>query len=184
MLQDQFSNIISLIRQSQANALRSVNTELINLYWQVGEYISRQLAGAAWGEKTVDELAEYISNHHPEIKGFNRRGLYRMKQFYELYNNSSIVSSVLTQLQVPDNQKSAIVSTVSTQFNLSDIRNTLVVKISWSHHTLIMSRCRLPEEIEFYIKQSIKENYSVRELDRQISSSLFERVMIGNHNLP
>jgi len=184
MLPDQFSNIVSLIRQSQANALRAVNTELINLYWQVGEYISRQVAGAAWGEKTVDELAEYISNHHPDIKGFNRRGLYRMKQFYELYNNSSIVPTAMTQLQSTDKQIFTIVSTVSTQFSLSDIRNTLLTKISWSHHTLIMSRCRLPEEIEFYLKQSIKESYSVRELDRQISSSLFERVMIGNHNLP
>jgi len=113
MLFDQFANVISLIRQAQANAVRAVNTELINLYWQVGEYISRQVAGATWGEKTVEELAEYISNRHPEIKGFNRRGLYRMKQFDELYNNSSIVSPLLTQ------------------FNLSDIRNNIVSKITW-----------------------------------------------------
>ena len=184
MLQDQFANIISLIRQSQANAVKAVNTELINLYWRVGGYISHQLAGAAWGEKTVDELAEYISGRHPEIKGFNRRGLYRMKQFYELYNNSSIVSTLSPQLQNAENQTSIIVSPLATQFNVSDIRNTVLVKISWSHHLLIMARCRLPEEIEFYVKQSIKENYSKRELDRQISSSLFERVMIGNHKLP
>ena len=123
MLQDQFANIISLIRQAQANAVKAVNTELINLYWQVGEYISAQVAGAAWGEKTVDELAEYISSRHPEIKGFNRRGLYRMKQFYELYNNSSIVSPLLTQLQSSENQSVIIVSRPSTQFNLSDIRS-------------------------------------------------------------
>jgi predicted nuclease of restriction endonuclease-like (RecB) superfamily len=183
MLHEQFANIISLIRQSQANAVRAVNTELINLYWQVGEYISKQVTATAWGEKTVDELSEYISKTHPEIKGFNRRGLYRMKQFYELYNNLSIVSSVSAQLQNIDNQSNIIVSTVSAQFELSDIRNTLLTKISWSHHLLIMSRCRQPEEIEFYLKQGIKENYSVRELDRQISSSLFERVMISNHKL-
>lgn len=134
MLQDQFVNIISLIRQSQANAVRAVNTELINLYWQVGEYISRQVAAATWGEKTVDELAEYISNRHPDIKGFNRRGIYRMKQFYELYNNSPIVSSVMTQLQLTENQSPKIVSTVLTQFNLSDIRGNVLSKISWSHH--------------------------------------------------
>src|ERR1700733_12527207 len=119
MLQDQFSNVISLIPQSQANALRAVNTELINLYWQVGEYISRQVAGAEWGEKTVDELAEFIAKQHPDIKGFNRRGLYRMKQFYELYNVLSIVSPVVTQLQLAENQQSIIVSPVVTQFSLS-----------------------------------------------------------------
>ena len=122
MFPEQFSNIISLIRQAQTNAVRAVNTELINLYWQVGEYISRQVAAAAWGEKTVDELAEFISNQHPDIKGFNRRGLYRMKQFFELYNNSSIVSPVMTQLQNNDNQQFIIVSPVVTQFNLSGIR--------------------------------------------------------------
>ncbi len=183
MLSDQFTSIISLIRHSQANAIRAVNSELINLYWQVGEYISRQLVAAEWGDKTVDELAEYIASRHPDIKGFNRRGLYRMKQFYELYNNSLIVSTAETQLQSIEKQTLKIVSPLATQFNLSDIRKTLLVQISWSHHLLIMSRCRIFEEVEYYLKLSIKERYSKRELDRQISSSTFERVMIGNQNI-
>ena len=79
MLNDLFTNVVSLIRQAQSNSIRAVNTELINLYWQVGEYISHQVAASEWGEKTVDELAEYIAGNHPDIKGFNRRGLYRMK---------------------------------------------------------------------------------------------------------
>lgn len=53
------------------------------MYWQVGEYISRRIATASWGGKTVDELAAYLKRNHPELKGFNRRGLYRMKQFYD-----------------------------------------------------------------------------------------------------
>ena len=107
-----------------------------------------------------------------------------MKQFYELYNNLPIVSTVVTQLQNTVNQSSIIVSPLAIQFNLSDIRKTLLVQISWSHHLLIMSRCRIPEEVEFYLRLSIKERYSKRELDRQISSSTFERVMIANHKLP
>ena len=107
-----------------------------------------------------------------------------MKQFYELYNNLPIVSTVVTQLQNTVNQSSIIVSPLVIQFNLSDIRKTLLVQISWSHHLLIMSRCRIPEEVEFYLRLSIKERYSKRELDRQISSSTFERVMIANHKLP
>ena len=87
MLQQEFADIIGLIKQSQANAVRAVNTELVNLYWQVGEFISRQVAAATWGDKTIEELAVFIEKQHPDIKGFNRRGLYRMKQFYETYNN-------------------------------------------------------------------------------------------------
>lgn len=57
---------------------------------------------------------------------------------------------------------------------------TLLAEISWSHNIAIFSRCKTSEEREFYLKQSIKERYSFRELERQISSSLFERAVIGN----
>lgn len=55
-----------------------------------------------------------------------------------------------------------------------------MAQISWTHHLTIFSRCKTEEEREFYLRLSIKENYSVRELDRQISASLFERTMLGN----
>ncbi len=58
--------------------------------------------------------------------------------------------------------------------------STLLREVSWSHNLAIFSRCKNIEEREFYLKLSKQENYSVRELDRQISASLFERTMIGN----
>ena len=59
----------------------------------------------------------------------------------------------------------------------------LVRELSWSHNLAIFSRCDSVEEKEFYLKISKEENYSKRELDRQISASLFERTMIGNAKL-
>ena len=56
----EFAEIIELIKQSRATAIKAVNTELINLYWNVGAYLDKQLANANWGEKTVDELASFI----------------------------------------------------------------------------------------------------------------------------
>lgn len=61
--------------------------------------------------------------------------------------------------------------------------STLLREISWSHNLSIFSRCKSSEEREFYIKLTKQENYSFRELERQISSSLFERTMIGNSKL-
>ncbi|GEN66163.1 hypothetical protein CRH01_07310 [Chryseobacterium rhizosphaerae] len=61
--------------------------------------------------------------------------------------------------------------------------STLLREISWSHNLAIFSRCKTIEEQEFYIKLTKQENYSFRELERQISSSLFERTMIGNSKL-
>jgi len=179
-----FLEIVHLIKNAQNNAVSSINIEMINLYWNVGQYISLQLSRTAWGNKTIDELAAFIQREHPEIKGFNRRGLYRMKQFFETYSSASFVPLPMTQIQSPDNQSNKIVSLPMTQFESSDIRKTILAKISWTHHLTIISRTKTDEEREFYLNLCIKERYTVKELDRQIDSGIFERVMIGNVAIP
>lgn len=197
MPDNQFADIIELIKQSRAAAIKAVNTELINLYWNVGAYISKRLTEANWGEKTVDELAVFIQENHPELKGFTRTGLYRMVQFYEIYASSVFVAPVVRQMQNTENQDTEIVSAVrtqlendhkevsaaGTQLEISDIRNSILAKLSWTHHRIIFSRCKTEEEREFYIRVSIKDNYSSRDMERQIDSGIFERVMIGNQKL-
>jgi hypothetical protein len=76
----QFSEVVSMIHQARYNAIKSVNAELVKLYWSIGEYISKKIAAAEWGDAVVDQLASYIQNSHPEFIGFTRRGLYRMRQ--------------------------------------------------------------------------------------------------------
>ena len=167
MLQSQFTDIIQLIKQSRNTAIKAVNTELINLYWNVWAYINKQLATANWGEKTVDELAAFIQKNHPELKGFNRRGLYRMKQFYETYSSLALVLPLATQIQTTESQDPEIVSPLATQLEMNNIRANILSKISWSHHLIIMSRAKIDEEREFYIRLCIKEKYGKRELERQ-----------------
>ena len=93
-----FTEVLTMIRQARYAAVKSVNAEQIKLYWQVGEYISKKLESAQWGEGVVDGLADYIQTNNPEFKGFTRRGLYRMRQFYETYRQKRFVSAVLTQI--------------------------------------------------------------------------------------
>ena len=90
--------IVDMIEQARQNALRSVNAELITLYWNVGKYLSEESAKSSWGNSFIDETANYIKENCPGIKGFNRRGLYRMRQFYETYNGNEFVSALLTQI--------------------------------------------------------------------------------------
>ncbi|WP_116788991.1 PDDEXK nuclease domain-containing protein [Flavobacterium psychrotrophum] len=181
-MENNFIEIVQIIKQSRTNAIKAVNAELINLYWNVGRYISNKLNHADWGDKTVTELSAYIQRNNPELKGFNSRGLYRMIQFYESYpENHKLIMSSSNSLS-SENQESAIVSSLMTQFKAIDIKESIIVRISWTHHMTIFSRCKLMEEREFYIKLSIRESYSVRELDRQISSSLFERAMTSENS--
>lgn len=82
----------------------------------------------------MDELANFIQKEHPKLKGFNRRGLYRMRQFFESYKDSEIVSSTRTQLQDSESQNDIIVSSTRTQFQMWDIKQTVLTELSWTHH--------------------------------------------------
>lgn len=146
-MKDRFVDVIRLIKQSRFNAIKAVNSELIRLYWNIGEYISKKIENSEWGASVVDELAKFIQKNEPELKGFSNKNIWRMRQFYETYKGFPKLSP-------------------------------LVREISWTNNMLIFSRCKSIEEIEFYLHLTSRENYSKRELDRQISASLFERSMM------
>ncbi len=95
---EQFEKIIDIIESAKERAYRKVNEELILMYRDIGEYISIQSENAEYGDAFVQKLADFFAENHPDLKGFNRRGLYRMKQFYELYKDNQKVSTLLTQL--------------------------------------------------------------------------------------
>lgn len=91
-------NLIKIIENSRNNALKKVNEELIRMYWKVGKYLSKEAEKAAFGDAYIDSVVNEIQSAFPGIKGFNRRGLYRMKQFYETYCGDEFVSALLTQI--------------------------------------------------------------------------------------
>src|SRR5438045_3317830 len=78
--QSSFQEVIQMIEVARRKAYHAVNTELIDLYWRVGEYISKKMDAAEWGEAIVNELAACIKKRHPEIRGFARANLFRMRQ--------------------------------------------------------------------------------------------------------
>jgi predicted nuclease of restriction endonuclease-like (RecB) superfamily len=86
------------LQTARQNSLQSVNAELIKLYWNVGEYLNIESAKATRGDALIGATAEYIKVNCPGIKGFNRRGLYRMRQFYETYKDNEFVSPLVTQI--------------------------------------------------------------------------------------
>jgi len=143
-----FAEVVEMIQAARGRALSAVNTALVDLYWQLGEYISRKLESATWGEGVVDALALYIQCRQPNLRGFTRRNLFRMRQFFDAYKGQTKVSALLTQLP-------------------------------WTHHLLILGRSKRQEEREFYIRIAAQEKWSSRELERQINSALFERVVLS-----
>lgn len=143
-----FSKLITIIDDARSRALKAVNAELIQMYWDVGACLSDLCAQSEFGDGIIDQVASFITRENPNIKGFNRRGLYRMKQFYEAYRGDEFVSPLVTQ-------------------------------ISWTNHLLILSGCKSREERHFYLALCAREQYSKRELERQINSAYFERYMLS-----
>jgi predicted nuclease of restriction endonuclease-like (RecB) superfamily len=93
-----FSEVVRLIAASRERAFQAVNTELIDLYWQVGGIISRKIEAAEWGDGVVEGLAAYIAKTQPGLRGFTRANLFRMRQFYETYQADEKVVPLVRQL--------------------------------------------------------------------------------------
>lgn len=148
----EFSDVLKHIQQARQKVFANINTALIDRYWHIGQIISQKVNAEAWGKGVVSELALYIAKNDPEIKGFSDKNLWRMKQFFETYQNDSKLSPLVRQLP-------------------------------WRHNTIIFSSCKSAEEREYYLQMCIREHYSSRESERQVSSSHFERTMLGNKKL-
>lgn len=190
-----FEQIILLITEARNRVYSKANAELVMLYFNIGKVVSEKVTAGNWGDGTVNDLADYIAEKQPALKGFNRRGLYRMKQFYEVYSNEEIVSTVLTQLKDENKSNvSPVVTQIEVESNnqkvspvVTQLENTvftfcsrILSKINWTHHLLILSKTKSIEEKLFYLNQCINEKLSKRELERQLNSATFERTMLGN----
>jgi predicted nuclease of restriction endonuclease-like (RecB) superfamily len=97
-LQTDFEEFIHLIEAARLHAVSAANTALIDLYWQIGAHISRRIASEGWGQSTVQALADYIGQHHPNAKGFSAQNLWRMRQFFEAYESNAKLSTLLREL--------------------------------------------------------------------------------------
>jgi len=102
-IEEQFIEITELIQKARYNALKSVNTELVNLYWEVGKYISKKVEGEEWGIGVVDKLADYLKIKMPDLKGFSPQNIWRMKQFYETYTGCQKLSPLVRELTWTNN---------------------------------------------------------------------------------
>jgi predicted nuclease of restriction endonuclease-like (RecB) superfamily len=103
MIQEQFRDVIQLIKQSRSKAIAAVNTEMINLYWNIGQYIHNRIETAEWGKSIVKELADYLQRSEPDLKGFSDKNLWRMKQFYQTYKAFPKLSALLREISWTNN---------------------------------------------------------------------------------
>lgn len=188
------SSIESLLKDSRSKVVREVNQTIVITYWHIGRYIIEFEQGgkerAEYGTELLKRLSKDLTKSFG--KGYSWRNLYNMTQFYTLF---PILQSVIAKSSISKGQSPITKSdknnlpTITPEFNNS-IKQSLsakspslklqsvFAKLTWTHFVRLLS-VKNEDERNFYLIETAENNWSVRELDRQINSSLFERLLLS-----
>lgn len=188
----QFDEIISIIDNARTRAMKAVNAELIQMYWEIGAYLSALCADSKFGDKVIDEVAAYIAKENPSVKGFNRRGLYRMKQFYETYRDDEFVTPLVTQISwtnhllIMSGSKSAeerhFYMALCAKEHYSKRELERQMGSAYYERTMLSSKKVMPESVPQDVRGSILDTYVLEFLDlpEQFSERSLRKAITDN----
>ncbi len=170
-----FSSVKSIIEKAQLNVVRNVNTTMLITYFEIGrmivddEKMGKHRAGYA--EETLKILSVYLTDEFG--RGYSKSNLEYMTSFYLIYQNrlSPIAQTVSGQLQ--KRQKNQIAQTLSGQ-------SKIPFQLSWSHYVQLI-KISNEDERNFYEIESVTNNWSVRELQRQFNAAVYERLILSKN---
>ena len=141
------------VYSAQIKAIIKVNSELLNLYWDIGKMIVEKQKNTNWGDKLIVNLSKDLSHEFPEIKGFSRTNLLYIRQWYLFYSQIENIPQAVGQ-------------------NLATYKG-LITQIPWGHNREIISKCKTKEEALFYIKNTLIHNWSRSILVHKIETNLY-----------
>lgn len=98
-----FSSIISIIQTHKQNAYRKINEELVIMYYEIGEYLSKKVKSGQWGDNVIYRLSIKLKETYPNIKGFGKTNLYQAMQFYETYSENVIFRTLAGKISWTNN---------------------------------------------------------------------------------
>ncbi|MBN3948282.1 MAG: DUF1016 domain-containing protein [Nostoc sp. NMS7] len=184
------------IRSAQYEALKAVNREMINLYWDIGQIIVTQQQGATWGKSVVEQLAKDLQAEFPGISGFSAANLWRMRLFYESYVNNEKLAPMVREIGWSHNL--VIVEKckddLEREFYIRMIRkfgwtkNVLIHQIeNQTYEKTLLNQTNfdktVPAEIRNQLKLAVKDEYTFDLLEladehseRQLEQAILTRV--------
>jgi predicted nuclease of restriction endonuclease-like (RecB) superfamily len=133
------------VQNAQIKAAVSVNEELLHLYWDLAAKIVEKQKFATWGEGFLEQLSRDLREEFPDMKGFSKRNLELMRQWYKFWMEEE-----------PKTQQ-------------------LVAQIPWGHNLVILGKAQSHEEALFYVQKTIRNNWSRAVLTHQMEGGLFQR---------
>jgi predicted nuclease of restriction endonuclease-like (RecB) superfamily len=156
------SDLKAKIRQVQTRISYTANSQLLQLYWEIGNAILESEKVEGWGAKIVEKLAFDLKYEFPEMKGFSVRNLRYMKDFVIAYSSELILQPAVAKLQSIDIE------------HLEKLQPA-VAKLPWTHHTIILDKVKSSKERIFYINKAVENQWNKSVLALQINSKLHLR---------
>ncbi|CAM3944670.1 MULTISPECIES: PDDEXK nuclease domain-containing protein [Flavobacterium] len=179
-----FQQVVDLLQNARQQVLRTVNSTMVYTYFEIGRIIVEEEQNgkerAEYGKQLLKGLSEELKKEFG--KGFSVDNLENMRKFYLTYSISEFLTRIL-QIQNSETLTRISENTISQSVN-GELENqktqTLIsfFKLTWTHYVFLM---RIDDEKErnFYEIESIKNNWSVRELKRQYDSALYTRLSLS-----
>ena len=140
------------IYSSQIKAAIKVNTELLRLYWDLGQDIVVRQMEASWGSGFFEELSKDLRSEFPGMQGFSVTNLKYCKRFYLFYSQGLQIRQQL----------------------VDEFEEHSLFQIPWGHHLQIITKCETVNEAMFYIQKTIENGWSRAVLMNFIEAGLFE----------
>ena len=162
------------------------------MYYEVGKYLSELCSNSKFGDKVINDVEMYISKNNPTIKGFNRRGLYRMKQFYELYKDDELVTPLVTLISWTNHliimsgcktkEERLFYIKLCIKENYSKREFERQIDSAYYQRYLLSVNKPLPEVVPNVVKGNILDTYVLEFLDlpEQYTENNLKKAIIGN----
>jgi predicted nuclease of restriction endonuclease-like (RecB) superfamily len=171
-----YAEIRAVLEKARSSAYRAVNLAMVQAYWQIGYLIvEHEQSGkerAEYGKAILKELSKRLS--HEFGKGFDITNLRKMRQFYLLFSKRDAAS-----LKFDPTKRDA----KRPEFRGIEKRHALRGELSWTHYRLLL-RVDNEKTREWYMNEAADQSWSTRQLERQISTLYYERLMASREKEP
>ncbi len=182
----------SRYRSAQLYAAVKVNSEKLVFNWMLGAEIVIKKAEEHWGAGVVEQLSRDLQNEFTNAEGFTSRNLQFMKQWYLFYSapeHEEKLKQAVSQFEEYVKQHQVALSHISTYCPTDAITKQAVslfpnmfAFIGWSHHIVIIQKCKNIDEALFYVLKTIENNWSREGLKRAISADIYHKQVAAPNN--
>jgi predicted nuclease of restriction endonuclease-like (RecB) superfamily len=191
-LNHQYNNAAEIIKtailQTQYEASKDINRIQLGLYFGIGKFLSEKTRNAKWGTNALQSISDKLQSDLPGLRGFSATNLKKMRTFYDNWKsidyNSSVVTGEFEEVQkeimtIIDIKKNTLKFENVVSFPIEDF-----LKISFSHHMLIVEKIKEIEARYYYIHRTAEEHLSVEQLKKIINNDDFENRATMPNNFP